>query len=294
MSILQKLTELPRLTNGQYHGGEAVSKSQLDVLAISPAHYHYRYLSGEYRDATTPTLEFGSMVHSYVLEFDDFFSEYCRVPADAPKPPTAQQVNAKKPSDDTLVSIKWWADFRKENAGKKPITEQELATLHAIRGAIFANKTARKLLTEGIAESSVYFTEPETGIDCRVRPDWYSARDFIVDLKTTASAAPRAFGYSAAKYRYHVQAAMYMDAMYHSFGEYPAGFVFIAVEKEPPYVTACYLATPSMLDAGGNAYLADLRRLQECQQSGEWPAFGDGLMDLRFPNFKNNDDNGND
>ena len=291
MSILQKLTELPRLTNGQYHGGKAVSKSQLDIIHQSPAHYHYRYLSGEYKPTTTPTLEFGSMVHSYVLEFDKFFSEYTRVPDNAPRRPTKAQLEAKKPSDKTLEAIAWWEQFDAENKGRKTVDNDDLAALYAIRQSILANKTARKLLADGIAESSVYFTEPETGIDCRVRPDWYSAKDFIVDLKTTQSAAPRAFGYSAAKYRYHVQAAMYMDAMYHSFGVYPAGFVFIAVEKEPPYVTACYLATPSMLDAGGNAYLADLRKLKECQQSGEWPAFGDGLMDLRFPNYKNNDDN---
>ena len=34
------------------------------------------------------------------------------------------------------------------------------------------------------------------------------------------------------------------------------------------------LGLPAMLDAGGNAYLADLRKLRECQQSGECPAFG--------------------
>lgn len=289
--ILDKLKQLPRITNAEYHGGEGVSKSQLDIIHQSPAHYHYRYLSGQYKPTTTPTLEFGSMVHSYVLEFDKFFSEYTRVPDNAPRRPTKAQLEAKKPSDKTLEAIAWWEQFDAENKGRKIVDNDDLAALYAIRQSILSNKTARKLLADGIAESSVYFTEPETGIDCRVRPDWYSSRDFIVDLKTTASAAPRAFGYSAAKYRYHVQAAMYMDAMYHSFGVYPAGFVFIAVEKEPPYVTACYLATPSMLDAGGNAYLADLRRLQECQQSGEWPAFGDGLMDLRFPNYKNNDDN---
>ena len=287
--ILDELKKLDKLTNAEYHGGHAVSKSQLDIIHQSPAHYHYRYLSGEYRDTTTPALEFGSMAHSYVLEFDTFFNEYCRVPDGAPKPPTTQQLNAKKPSDDTLVSIKWWSDFRKAHAGKKPITDEDLTILHAIRASVLANKTAKKLLEDGIAEASVYFTEPETGMECRVRPDWYSSRDFIVDLKTTTSAAPRAFGYSAAKYRYHVQAAMYMDAMYHKFNEYPAGFVFIAVEKTPPYVTACYLATPAMLDAGGNAYLADLRRLQECQQTGVWPAYGDGLMDMFFPNYKSDE-----
>lgn len=290
MSILSKLTELPRLTNAEYHASDGISKSMLDVVRQSPAHYHYRYLSGEYQSKTTPTLEFGSMVHSYVLEFDKFFAEYTRVPDNAPRRPTTAQLTAKKPSDKTLEAIAWWEQFDAENKGRKIVDNEELATLHAIRASILSNKTARKLLENGIAESSVYFTEPETETPCRVRPDWYSSRDFIVDLKTTASAAPRAFGFSAAKYRYHVQAALYMDAFYHSFGEYPAGFVFIAVEKEPPYICACYLATPAMLDAGGNAYLQDLRRIKECQESGIWPAYGDGLMDMLFPNYKNNDD----
>ena len=107
------------------------------------------------------------------------------------------------------------------------------------------------------------------------------------------NASPSAFGWSALKYRYHVQASFYMDAFYHKFGEYPAGFVFIAIEKEPPYAVAAYMTTPDMLERGGAAYMRNLQTLRRCLDTGEWPAYGELVTDMRFPNQKNNNNEDN-
>ena len=75
-----------------------------------------------------------------------------------------------------------------------------------------------------------------TGLQCKCRPDWISADGgILVDLKTTEDASPREFQRSIAKWRYHVQAGWYMAGIEAAYGTRPSGFIFIAVEKKPPF-----------------------------------------------------------
>jgi len=291
--MLNQLIQLDHLTNEEYHASPQVSKSRLDVIDRSPAHYHYQYLSGEYERMSTRTFDIGSAVHKLILEQAEFATEFVVVPKGAPKRPTSAQLTAAKPAPATTAAIAWWAEFDAKHAGKTQISADDMAEITAIYDSVYKHKAANWLLKEGIAEASIFFTDPETGIDCKARPDFFNAENFIVDVKTTVNASPSAFGWSALKYRYHVQAAFYMDAFYHAFGDYPAGFVFVAIEKEPPYAVATYLATPDMLERGGSTYMRNLQTLRRCQETGEWPAYGELITDLRFPNQKNNNDEAN-
>jgi exodeoxyribonuclease VIII len=292
-TMLEKLKLLDPLTNQEYHAHDAVSKSRLDVIDRSPAHYHYQYISGEYERTSSKTFDIGSAAHKLILEPHEFAKEFVAVPKTAPKRPSVTQLNAAKPAPATKTAIAWWAEFGAKNAGKTQISAEDMAEITAIYDSVYRHKAANWLLKEGIAESSIFFTEPETNIQCKARPDFFNSDSFIVDVKTTVNASPNAFGWSALKYRYHVQAAFYMDAFYHAFGEYPAGFVFIAIEKEPPYAVATYMTTPDMLERGGAAYMRNLQTLRRCLDTGEWPAYGELVTDLRFPNQKlqNNEDN---
>jgi exodeoxyribonuclease VIII len=291
--MLDQLKQLKRLTNDEYHAHDAVSKSRLDVIDRSPAHYHYQYTSGQYERTSTRTFDIGSAVHKLILEQAEFATEFAVVPKNAPKRPTSAQLTAAKPAPATTAAISWWAEFDAKHAGKTQISANDMAEITAIYDSVYKHKAANWLLKEGVAESSIFFTEPETGIQCKARPDFFNSDSFIVDVKTTVNASPSAFSWSALKYRYHVQAAFYMDAFYHKFGEYPAGFVFIAIEKEPPYAVATYMTTPEMLERGGQTYMRNLQTLKRCLENNDWPAYGELVTDLRFPNQKNNNDEAN-
>ncbi len=292
-TMLDQLTQLDPLTNEEYHAHNAVSKSRLDVIDRSPAHYYYQYLSGKYERSSTKTFDIGGAAHKLILEPHEFAKEFVAVPKTAPKRPSVTQLNAAKPSPSTVAAIQWWEQFNTTHAGKTQISANDMAEITAIYDSVYRHKAANWLLKEGIAEASIFFTEPETGIECKARPDFFNSDSFIVDVKTTVNASPSAFGWSALKYRYQVQAAFYMDAFYHKFGEYPAGFVFIAIEKEPPYAVAAYMTTPDMLERGGAAYMRNLQTLRRCLENNEWPAYGELVTDMRFPNQKNNNNEDN-
>lgn len=67
------------ISNGEYHGGEGVSKSMLDVLADrSPLHLHHKRTSANDNDhAPTPAQAIGTAFHALLLEPAEFVKDYC-------------------------------------------------------------------------------------------------------------------------------------------------------------------------------------------------------------------------
>lgn len=272
-----------QITNRDYHAHPAVSKSHLDLVARSPRHYWQRYLNPEaVPPEPTPAMVVGSAVHTRVLEPERYQLEYLVEPSDAPKRPTATQRNAAKPSPATIEAIQFWDAFDAQAAKKTILTREQDALAAAVAAAVWEHPAAALVLGKpGKVEQSYFWTDEATGERCKCRPDWHSdCRRLVVDLKTTEDASPAAFARSIHKFRYHVQANWYQRP----FPE-AEQFVFIAVEKSPPYLCAVYVATPEMIAAGGRVADRDLTRLAECRAADEWPGYSDVIMPIDLPRW---------
>jgi len=93
-------------------------------------------------------------------------------------------------------------------------------------------------LKSGIAECS-FFSKVD-GIDVKCRPDYYKEDiGIVVDLKTTDDASPQGFSKAVANFGYHTQASFYLKVL-ESMELNAFKFVFIAVEKKPPYMVGIY------------------------------------------------------
>lgn len=261
-------------TNEEYHRGEGVSKSDLDLLHSCPQKYRYTKDHPEEREET-PALLFGSMVHKYVLEFDDFDSEYA----------TAPEVDRRTKEGKAL-----WSEFAEKLHGRKAISLEDKAKLEEIRKAVMSDPKIAKLLSgEGETETSYYWTDEKTGLLCKCRPDRVNTElNYLIDLKTTTDASPEAFAKSVYNYRYHVQAAWYMRGYEQATGIKPDGFVFIAVEKTAPYLIAVYLINDIDIELGMEEAEKDLQILKNCTESGNWYGYGgeeNKIMTLALPSW---------
>jgi exodeoxyribonuclease VIII len=177
-----------------------------------------------------------------------------------------------------------WAAFELEAEGREIITNEEGAKLAAIRDAVRSHPAAAKALAGSpVIEQSIFWDEDS--ISCRCRPDCVTEKGVIVDLKTTRDASPDGFARSVAQYRYHVQAAFYSDGYKAAFGEAPRGFVFIAVETEPPYLVAVYVASETMTSRGRIEYQTDLDTFRECLASDCWPGYSSSPLTLDLPKW---------
>lgn len=273
--------------NDAYHADTTrIGKSGLDLIHRSPAHYYAKYLDpNRVREKQTPALIMGSAVHMATFEPDDFMKKFTVV-NDADK---IAEIGGKAPRQ-TKAYKEWLADFERENTGKTLLSDDDFNTCLKIRDAVYGHPAAAFLLQKGVAEQRVDWTWNGEDKDfnpiqvkCKSKMDWQAHNGFIVDLKTTEDASPSGFGKSIYNYRYHVQGAFYADAYEQAMGEPAKGFIFIAVEKQPPYAVALYYLVPEHFTFGRKEYEADLRVYHECLRTGEFPAYGNQIQPAQLP-----------
>ena len=95
------------------------------------------------------------------------------------------------------------------------------------------------------------------------------SQPIIVDVKTTSDASTDSFIRSAINYGYDFQAAMYFNGVAKNIGKKPL-FVFIAVEKEPPYAVNILQADELMLQRGYDLFREYIGIYHDCKVSGNW------------------------
>jgi len=249
----------------EYRAANGVSKSDLDLLHRSPAHYRQAQLCPP---EPTKAMKWGSLFHDYILLPEVFEATYAVLPAEVAE------------LDKRTVRFKeLWQDWQDANPGKEPVAEPTMLELRGMRDSLFANPYVANALSGGIAEQSIFW---HNGVPCKCRPD-YIKDAFLIDIKTTEDARPEAFAKSCWTYRYHVQSAHYSTGFACEFGSKPDGFLFVAVEKTPPYAVAIYRASDAMIRQGQNEAERDLAVYQECTQRDIWPAYPECLCDIDLP-----------
>ena len=235
--------------NEEYHAADGISKSGLDLIAKSPAHYACRSFS-----AGTRNMQIGSATHAAILEPDVFDKQYHII-----------QVSDRRQ--------KAWKDAVAHYGEAFCLLPSDAANILAMRDAVNDNEQARKLVSgQGYRELSARAKDPQTGALVRCRYDLL-AYGMAVDLKTTQSAIKEDFSRSVMTYRYHVQAALYSDVYEWITGNPLEAFWFVAVEPQPPYTVACYLLDDDAIDFGRHEYRKDLNVYAHCQQTGDWSKY---------------------
>lgn len=186
------------------------------------------------------------------------------------------------------VDVTLWSDVQAEwlenNQGRIILNQDQWDQIHGMRDSVMDHLSASALLrAPGDAEMSVYWNDPETGVLCRCRPDYWRHDNVVVDLKTTEDASPEGFARSIANWRYDVQAAFYTDGIKSATGRDVRAFVFIAVEKKPPYAVGVYVLDSASLELGRAQYRADLYVYAECVEDESWPGYSNRIETIELP-----------
>jgi exodeoxyribonuclease VIII len=258
------------IPNDAYHGGTGISKSGLDKIAKTPAHYYAAYLDPN-REPREPTkaMILGSAYHALVLEPEEFKKDYAVAP---------EGIDRRSKEGKAFFA-------EMEQQAITVISETDFARLNAMHRALMSHPAASKLLAKsGRREVSFFWDDPETGELCKCRPDFLTDDGYIIDLKTTDDASPAGFGRSCFNYRYHVQHPWYQDGCRHAGIDVKA-FVFLAQEKEPPYAVGLYVLEESAIDLGRQAYQRDLSLYADCRKNNHWPSYNPSIVSLSLPNW---------
>lgn len=248
----------------EYRAAEGVSISALKEMGISPRHY----LSAISEPPKPPTdaQKIGTVVHSVVLEEDH--SHYVIRPHGL---------------KFTTKEGKEWRDSQ-----TKPILDREDAdNLHGMVTALKNHPMASRIIygPGGRNEVCAWKVHERTGLLLKGRADRVTQdgqqKTVVVDLKTAqrGDASPQAFSREINNWKYHLQSQFYTQLFEASF------FVFVAVEKAPPYAVACYCIDQESLQKAHEEIERHLARVKECQEKGVWPAYSDDLMTIGIPEY---------
>lgn len=156
---------------------------------------------------------------------------------------------------------------------------------HPVASALFAHERGRP-------EQSLFWVDGPTGVWRRARLDWLpdpdTGRMIAGDLKTGREASPEGIEKAVRQHAYHQQAAWYLDGIAALNLAPDPAFVFVFVEKEPPY-----LVTVAEVDAMALRIARDLNRqaletFRECTETGHWPGYSDQVIPVRLPAWVEN------
>jgi PDDEXK-like domain of unknown function (DUF3799) len=246
-----------------YQKADGVSKSMLDRLHPTPAHFRREV------EETRPMV-IGRMFHAFVLEQH---RDYYVKPADV---------------DFRTARGKAW---KEEHTHFPIITPEEEEMLTQMCASVRYNPFAGIALAHAKTEQSVFVKDQHTGLQLKCRIDIVPmAKKFpqaipLIDIKTCQSAAKADFAKEIHNRRYHAQAAYYLDCYNALNIDHRTSFIFIAVEKEPPYAVAIYDLDDISIEQGRKEYRRDLNVYKMCIESNTWPGYPTHAEMIQLPAY---------
>ncbi|GGQ83408.1 PD-(D/E)XK nuclease-like domain-containing protein [Streptomyces flaveolus] len=177
--------------------------------------------------------------------------------------------------------------------GAVPLLTHEWEQVQAMADAIRRHPIAGPLFTPGSgrAELSIFWTDPATGVRCRVRPDWLKELPGLalaVDYKTCRDASPDAVSRAIRDHSYHQQDALYTDGIWAALQPEDVRFVFVFQSKRAPYLVTVRELAQQDRDIGRARNERALRIYADCEATGIWPDWTgpvDAIPTISMPSY---------
>jgi hypothetical protein len=217
----------------EYFASEGLSQSLMKQLLRSPAHYKAALSSVK---SSTAEMELGTALHTLVLEGKEVFGLRYHV--------------LDSGYDGRKKDSKAEASTAKAN-GFLTIKMDDYAHVLGMAQSINRHTIASGLVTGGMAEVSIF--DDIDGVHCKARIDYVHADGLLVDIKTVEDARPEAFKRSVFNYGYHIQAAFYREMYRMNYDTASNEFLFLVVERNPPYGVMVYKLSEDAAIAGMSA-----------------------------------------
>lgn len=265
------------ISNEAHHADPALGSSDLRLVAQSPLHYWAAKLDPDRKPKeSTPAQKFGTALHAAILEPKRFGDRYIAMPEGLDR-----RTKEGKALWEGLIAT-----------GKEPLPAKDMERLMRMSEAIHWHPVSAVLWDQCKPhfETSLFWTDAETGIRCKFRPDLMIEPckmfpyGLICDVKTAEDASPEGFARGVWNWEMHYQAAFYPDGFQAVFQTpKPPAFLWLAAEKESPFANAYYSAPESLMAYGRREYRRMLMLYKDCLERGQWPGYSTQVQDLVLP-----------
>ena len=255
------------ITNAEYHGRKT-HLSSTNVRTHKKNKKQFKYSLTHDLIKQTKAMADGTAVHAFFLERDKFDTDFVIKPAD-------MRLNTK-------VGKEWALEHQ-----NKIIIDSELGNnLYEMEKSLMDSPARLIYDKQGQSELS-YFWDDLGLVKGKCRPDWISNDgNIVVDIKTTTDASPKGFQKSIANWGYHLQLGWYIRGL-QKLGLPAKEFIFIAIEKTPPFSVGVYRANKEMITYANDEINNLVYDIDESLKSDDFPDYTPQIMDLGLPNWMN-------
>ena len=255
------------ITNAEYHGRKP-HLSSTNVRTHKKNKKQFKYSLTHDLVKQTKAMADGTAVHAFFLERDKFNTDFVIKPAD-------MRLNTK--------AGKEWAQEHQS----KIIIDSELGNNLYEMEKSFMDSPARLIYDKQGQSELSYFWDDLGLVKGKCRPDWISDDgNIVVDIKTTTDASPKGFQKSIANWGYHLQLGWYLRGL-QKLGLPAKEFIFIAIEKTPPFSVGVYRANKDMITYANDEINNLVYDIDESLKSDDFPDYTPEILDLGLPNWMN-------
>lgn len=266
----RKAAPVQQISNEEYHSRPGLSNSGLSHLLVSPLRFWYHVINpNRPAEEVTSFMDFGSALHTAVLEPDDFEKRYCqRLDAEdiagvlvtmadlrewasengfkakgTRKDEVIDQLRAVDPNVPIFDVLK--AEHDKENEGKTQFKKEDWFRIGGAAQALRQEPKLQEILSDDFGQSEQSFFVEFDGVPLKARMDWVTG-NHTLDIKTITAKRGQPFdksvtnaiwyeGYHRQAYFYAMVRALARGDTERDGPQVSPPHVIAFVESEPPH-----------------------------------------------------------
>lgn len=238
------------MPNGIYHGlPNRWGHTMLDATRSSMVRAYAEHVTRSVPSRKSDAFTVGNATHCRVLEPERFGEEWTVGPCNDRRRKAWKDAVAELPAGTQILT---------PSQHQMVVDMGEAVREHPVVGPM--------LEREGLSESSILWTDEQTGLQLKARPDRMvtpgDGPGVILDIKTTKDdASPEDVAREFVKRGYHRQQALYCEGFKALFGEHPAAFVFAFVSKQPPHEVSAFVLDDTSAELGESQRRSDIERV---------------------------------
>lgn len=269
-----------------YHENRThISSTQIKIAKRSLKEFEW-YLQGKIKQEDKPHFSFGNAFELALLNAVEFSEKVAIVP-------DGEWCREVLQANDKIVSPRATKDYKAKRdewlLGREGMYhiadsgDQSYETIKCMLESCYADKIIQGLIRNTEYQLSLFWTDEETGLGLKTRPDICKRKkNVVVNVKTTEDGSPAAFSKELAKYDYPLQACIEITGCLRTgLMEQVDNYFWLVCEKNPPYNATIYEFSPEDQKMCFDELRYLLNRIAKAKKENLHPGYSD-LADNQY------------
>lgn len=186
--------------------------------------------------------------------------------------------------------------FLAANQGKYIIPDkgaQSYEYIEQMLESCYKDETIRKLIEGTEYQLSLFWEDPQTGLQLKTRPDICKRKkNVVVNLKTANDGSPKSFTKDLVNYDYPLQACVEISGCLNTgLMDEVDNYFWLVVEKNPPFNATIYEFDKADIKLCMDELDYLLHKIAEAEEKNEWPGYTDqadnkyGILQAYIPPY---------